>query len=353
MKNYELYEVEDFVMDEYFRRWVKQPDRENNLFWQSWLRDNPHKRKLIEEAKQIVEQIQFEDTLSTEEKEQLWSKVESYIAQEAGETPVRSMTGTSHKAWHQKYSFRVAAAIAILLLCSAVFFFIRQNQVQQYTTNYGEIKTVMLPDGSTVVLNANSSLKFSNEWDELNREVWLEGEAFFSVLPKQATLSNNPVKAKFSVYTKDIRVEVLGTKFNVSQRKNAAKVVLNSGKVKLNITDQTRAGQDILMKPGEMIELSVGEEKVTKKTVNPELYTSWRNKKWILENATLSEVAVMIEETYGIPVRVTDKGLANKKITGTLPTAHLNNLLEALSATLDVRIVQTSEEIQFIPNNLP
>lgn len=85
-----------------------------------------------------------------------------------------------------------------------------------YATQYGEQRVVELPDHSVVSLNANSTLRFRNDWSQANtlREVWLDGEAFFSVQKQEGAAG----PAKFIVHTNDLDVEVLGTRFNVSNR---------------------------------------------------------------------------------------------------------------------------------------
>ncbi|HZB14371.1 MAG TPA: FecR domain-containing protein, partial [Chryseolinea sp.] len=113
---------------------------------------------------------------------------------------------------------RVAAAILLLVAVSSVLYFklpvvAEHAQVEtlsaEVETKYGERRTIVLPDESTVVLNGNSKLKYSKNWSaEQVREVWIDGEGFFAV---QHTKSHQ----KFVVHTGEgLSVEVLGTKFN-------------------------------------------------------------------------------------------------------------------------------------------
>src|SRR5579872_616700 len=94
-------------------------------------------------------------------------------------------------------------------------------QYSEIRTGYGEIKSVLLPDSSVVTLNANSTMRIPEQWTEASgRQVWLEGEAYFQVQKKPATAE------KFVVHTKEVDVEVLGTKFNVNARRERAVVSL-------------------------------------------------------------------------------------------------------------------------------
>ena len=76
----------------------------------------------------------------------------------------------------------VAAAVFLLIAWGGWWATQTPWNAVRYATDYGETKTVTLPDGSRVILNAHSRLRFSDDWDEpLTREVWLEGEALFKV----------------------------------------------------------------------------------------------------------------------------------------------------------------------------
>jgi ferric-dicitrate binding protein FerR (iron transport regulator) len=117
-----------------------------------------------------------------------------------------------------------------------------------HTTHYGETARIKLPDGSMVVLNAHSTLTY-NDWSEgQTREVWLNGEAFFEVQKKHDATG----RVKFVVHTGDLNVEVLGTRFNVSNRGLRTQIVLEEGKVRLRYEQETEKVID--MQPGELVE---------------------------------------------------------------------------------------------------
>ncbi|MBK8505327.1 MAG: FecR domain-containing protein [Saprospiraceae bacterium] len=94
-----------------------------------------------------------------------------------------------------------------------------------YTAGFGERQKIVLPDGSAVDLNANSSLRLGSQWVEGIQEVWLEGEAYFEV---EKNLSKG---VKFTVHTNGPDVEVVGTHFNVDSRKEETRIYLEEGKV--------------------------------------------------------------------------------------------------------------------------
>src|SRR6185295_2594805 len=139
--------------------------------------------------------------------------------------------------------------------------------------------TVVLPDRSTVILNANSHISFYKNWDQRPiREIWLDGEAYFSVVHKE---NHQP----FRVSTAGgVAVEVLGTTFNVYHRAVETKVVLNSGKISLSFPFEAEE-KKIVMNPGDLVEFK--KDKYSKRVVDPRLYASWTDKKIILDQTSL------------------------------------------------------------------
>jgi ferric-dicitrate binding protein FerR (iron transport regulator) len=232
------------------------------------------------------------------------------------------------------------------MIAASLFFWLREAQSVVYTTKYGETRTVLLPDQSKVILNANSSVRFNNNWEtKQNREVWLEGEAFFDVEKKQ--LEGSAVK--FTVHTDDVLIEVLGTEFTVSKRQTNTWVVLNEGKIKLDVLGESET-KSIVMQPGDLIEYQAENHKLVHKVVNAEVYSSWTTNKWILENTSLGQVARRIEEVFGIEVIIADKRLARESMSGVIPIESLNNALEVLSATYNVKIQQKGNQVLITKN---
>jgi ferric-dicitrate binding protein FerR (iron transport regulator) len=234
------------------------------------------------------------------------------------------------------------------LVATAYFVVSNYLKTTRISTQYAETKEILLPDGSTVVLNANSNIRYASQWESSQmREVWLEGEAFFSVRKKNTSLSTSATPIKFIVHTQDLQVEVLGTEFTVSKRNISTRVTLNSGKIKLGLNAREET-EPILMEPGEQVIFSSEKEQLVQTKVKPELYSSWAKQVWILENTPLSRVAQMIEETFGLEVIIEDEGeIAQEKMTGVVPIKHIDELLEGLSTIYQVQITKKGDIIKF------
>jgi len=234
----------------------------------------------------------------------------------------------------QRYA-GIAAAV-ILLAASAVFYYQHYFIYTTYATDYGMTRDIVLDDGSEVILNANSSLKVPRQLSG-HREVWLEGEAFFSITKK-------PNHARFVVHTDNLNVEVLGTKFNVSSRHQKTEVMLDEGSVKLT-SSLPDVKEPLMMIPGDLVSLSNKDAAFKKKTVEPARYSAWRSNLMVFEDTPLSKVAQQIEDYYGIEVEIANAALMKSQLTGTLPNNNLGIVLKSLSATLKMTVVREEHKI--------
>jgi ferric-dicitrate binding protein FerR (iron transport regulator) len=357
-KSYEDYTVYDFIMDESFTRGVKNPESGEGLFWRAYYSDHPAKRALIDEAHRIITSISLHnDQLPDNQIRDLLGELNERIDESERHSTVNVIQPA--RSAHRFLSIwqRVAAvSIGILFVAATLILLIIPSKPVAYATHYGETKTIVLPDGSSVILNANSTLEHSPDFSELDiREVRLEGEAFFSVV-------HTTDDQKFNVRTSDLNVEVLGTEFNVNSRRGATKVVLNSGKVQLNIgslpdnadklsinenTDKT--GYAIIMRPGDLVEYSDQTKRITREEVNPETFTSWKDNMLVFEDTPVSEIVRILEDNYGFEV-IIDSALTTRKFTASYSTDDIDVILKALSRSFNVRISRTGEKILFQRN---
>lgn len=229
--------------------------------------------------------------------------------------------------WTHTHLYRAAAVILVMIAVS-VWFYASSSSMTEITTDFGERRTVTLPDQSTVVLNGNSSLRYSSAWNNnAPREIWIEGEGFFSVTHQEND-------QKFIVHTEKIDVEVLGTKFNVRARENVSEVMLTEGKVRLASPVHPQS-DEMLLKPGEVA--TVDGDGFSKRTAKREQFTSWLNNKLYFDRTTLGEVALMLKDTYGLDVRFEDPTLKLKELSGEISSATEDDILLAITETFNLR----------------
>lgn len=228
---------------------------------------------------------------------------------------------------------RIAAILAIPLLMYSAwsvwnqFSVSGQNQEvaeQQFTSPTGMRSIVILPDGSKVWLNAESSMKYNVPFGKNNRKIYLEGEAFFSVAENK--------KSNFIVHAANIFVEVTGTRFNVKAypQENMVSVALQQGSVKLQAENATKDSRIVNMEAGDFYTVRKGTHHLQKINLNIDQQIAWHQNILVLNETPLDEVAVLLERWYGVKVIIKDKELLKYKIYTTFENEPLNRVLELL-----------------------
>jgi ferric-dicitrate binding protein FerR (iron transport regulator) len=252
--------------------------------------------------------------------------------------------------WYDRPLYKVAAAILVLFICSAVWY-LNDGKIEETSigialtevhTNYGQRLTVKLPDESSVVLNGNSTLRYSKDWSESHpREVWIDGEGFFAV---QHTINHQ----KFIVHTREgLNVEVLGTKFNVKSREHGSEVLLTEGKVQLNVHNAT--DHPVILQPGELATMK--KNKLSKRAVKDKQYTSWVRSKLFFDKMTLEELALILHDTYGLNVTFENEELKYRQLSGEISSASIEDILFAIAETFNIEVTRTNDNTVTFSSN--
>lgn len=240
----------------------------------------------------------------------------------------------------RKVFFSVAATFVLAL--GALWFFNTRDTmplVVEYKTSFGQVKIIMLPDSSRLVLNANSSVKIPQQWEEAgDRQVWLDGEAYFEVAKKITT------RQKFVVHTAQVDVEVLGTKFNVNTRRSESVVALVEGKVQLTIKGkgiriiEKISKPVVVLKPGEIAKVDSSLNVHVSEDANVDHYSGWVKNEYHFDDTSLGAVAKMIEDVYGYKMIFSDSSLISRSISGDLRATNIQEFVQVLQATLNLKM---------------
>ena len=227
---------------------------------------------------------------------------------------------------------RIAAAIAVIFAVS--YFYINSLDVT-VTTQYAERNEVTLPDNSEIILNADSEISFSEKkWDE-NRRVALNGEAFFKVAKGK----------RFTVSTTSGEVTVLGTQFNVENRKNFFEVTCFEGLVSVTFKEMTTklpAGNSFLVIDGEVIKTDAPGSSVP----------SWVNNESSFKSIPLAYVINEFQRQYDIKVTTQNINL-NQLFTGTFSNTNINLALQSISTPSGIKFKLEGNKVLFYAENTP
>ncbi len=213
-----------------------------------------------------------------------------------------------------KTVLKIAAVFAVLFMG---YLYIN-NLDTQITTEIAQKQKFLLPDDSQVVLNANSSIKYNKKSWNKNRELSLDGEAYFKVTKGQ----------KFSINTKQGVVTVHGTQFNVFSRNHQFYVNCYEGLVSVTLNDSI-----IMLPAGEFLKVENGS--VLAHNISSDNAPSWINNESSFENATLQSVIKELEIQY--PIKVTTKNIdLNQRFSGSFSHKDLNLALTLICDPLNL-----------------
>lgn len=243
--------------------------------------------------------------------------------------------------------FRYAAVFLVLIAVPALIYTLSTNKPEApltYTTvaaDYGQISKVVLPDSSVVWINSGSAIKYNNRYSATNRDIELEGEAFFKV-------THNP-DVPLIVSNADLRVKVLGTEFSVSaySEEESIQVVLEKGKVELTSATDSRFRQEL--KPGEMASFSKEKKELAINSVNTNLYTSWKDGLINIYNLPLSELVIKLEKRFNQKFEV-DEAIKNMPYTFTIKNEDLSSVLSLMEKITPVTAIQDKNVIKLKHN---
>jgi transmembrane sensor len=328
-------QVEDILTEEGFLGWYFKENTEQAAEWEKWMKANPSQQALVDEAISFLQQLPEESRPMAQERiEEKLVELRTSISELENikqTAPVIPMLNSRSKWWN------VAAAIVLLL--AAGFIFMRFNQPKlKLETKYAELALNTLPDGSTMILNSNSNATISKNWDEgKDREVWLEGEAYFKV-------TKTAHKNRFIVHTGKLDVIVTGTQFNVMNRHNKTMVFLSEGSVLIHTAD----GKELAMNPGDYVQMSGNN--LERRPVKEENVLAWKDNKIAFDNTPLAEAAELIGDHYGIKITLAGETVASKSLTGIMPNNKLEDILTAIQLAIDVKISRVDNNITISEN---
>lgn len=313
-KDYADYGQEDFLTDDYFSEWVLKPNQENNAFWEEWQQLYPARQPIIAEARKILLSLEYtREEMPVESYDRIWG----VIAEE-----MNAPVNIKRRRWPVALAAAMATGIVAVV---ALWLFRSKTVLPVYTSQFGENRTLVLPDSSKVVLGPHSTLRLGDF--KSTREVWLEGEAYFTV--EHTAVSVKP----FIVHSRSLDIEVLGTTFNVNNYTGNTQVVLNTGKIALRLHEQR-----LIMKPGDLVEYKEKEEKYVRKEVQPERYASWVKGTLVFEDTPLETVATQVYHQFGIRLLFNDSSLAKEKFSATLTEADRTVVLAAIKEAFNLEV---------------
>lgn len=324
------YQLEDFLTDEFFIQWVKNPNENTIHFWEKWIEANANKKEVVMQAASFIRSIDYREKhlMNNEVYLEVFEKI---IRGNFKEVSQKKGLSTPFN-WYSIFSLKKVAVFFIATFITSIFYSLviqkpiaKEDPIQWITKiNRAGIKTVLtLEDGSRVHLNSSSKITYPTRFSDSIRSVVLEGEAFFDI-EKQTR--------PFVVDLGKAQIEVLGTTFNANNlSEEKLEVALISGKVKIN----DRKGNQMMLSPSEMLTIAKDGEFFKSKFDSLEI-TGWKDKNLVFRNDDFPTVKNKIEKWFDVEVKLAGSLRKNWAYTGSFHDETLINVLEGIKHTSEI-----------------
>lgn len=338
MNRYLTFSAEDFACDEDFLRWVKYPEGDPFLdtFWQKWLRENPHKKEIIEEARHMILAVTQEKQYFPDEGKQseIWDRI-----RKSAQLPLQKKV-VIWQTWYSK-------AAVVLITLGIGWYAIgpetddtvnasseeADSQYVRQINNASVPETIILSDGTSIILQPKSALEYPETFRPDVREVRLTGQAFFEVV--------RDASRPFLVQSGEIVTRVLGTSFTVRNFEGEDNVLIQvkTGKVSvfmarekdrsLQADDNTVEG--VVLMPNQQVLFQRVEMKMTKSLVeNPSVLIPLTRLKFEFVDAPIRDVFAAIEEAYGVDIVFDEEALSSCYLNASLTDVALFDKLKLI-----------------------
>ncbi len=203
-------------------------------------------------------------------------------------------------------------------------------------TEYGDHKTIKLPDGSIAILNSGSQLEYPKTFNDTIRAVTLTGEAFFDVKKD----SSKP----FIVTTETLKIKVLGTSFNIKSypKDENIETTLVSGKVEVH---EQKNKAPVTLLPSQRAIFNKTQNKIEVDQVDSQKIVAWRQGKLIFDKTPLKDVVSDLSRKYDIQFVIKSDSLLQYKYTGEFDNLSLEEVLEVLKISSPINYKHINNKI--------
>lgn len=339
--------------------------REDEEFVENWLAANPEAREELKRLKRVWKtsgKLKLENNV-----DEVWEQLSKKVKAESQSEKISRIGRFPTKNPNSKIAgvlVRIAAAI-LIIAGTYGFYQLTYNEIESdaskkelvYHTlvaSSGEQIHFRFNDGSKVVLNGNSEVRYRSDFGSGTRDLYLTGEAYFEV--------NHDHPVPFVVYAGNMRVKDIGTKFNINAypADSFYEVAVSEGLIEITTAEEAsddddteKTSQPVRISQGQKVEVehSVGEMVISKADLHASL--GWLNKRLIFDEEPLSEIVSRIERYYDIDVKVLDEELLTKKVTASFENEGMENVLKVLSLSLKANYNINGKKVELYKNRRP
>jgi ferric-dicitrate binding protein FerR (iron transport regulator) len=316
MKDYLRYNSIEFAQDDTFLKWVKYPEEypEVATFWENWIAQHPEKKEEVLEARDLILALVEEHAHPVDDlKEQdLWAR----LNQSLDERPI-SVQKRNKPVW----VYALAASLFLAVTASTLFWWPQAEKLESIhssaelnfikeISNDDRPKTIVLGDGSTILLQPKSSLQYPEVFGKELRTVKLTGEAFFEVA--------RDAQKPFQVHAGELITKVLGTSFTIRAFQDEDQVLVQVKTGKVSVFEESSEpvksssgnhSKGVFLTPNQQVTFLKRQSQLVKTLVeNPSLLNVTNEKIFEFKDTPLNDVFSVLEKAYGVEI-IFDKEL--------------------------------------------
>jgi len=357
--------IKDLLGNPTFIAWVLEENPELDQYWDEWSDGNFSRKTALDQAR-------FTLLSSKNEISEITDEHIAYKISQSLEIAKRreNLSKTNNKEFNSFKPYWLAAASVLFVLAIGLGIYkndytksVFSENKQQYQFS-GEIievvnsdqnvKYVQLPDGSSVVLQRNSRISYTKQFEAKKRVVILSGEAFFEV--------TKDADRPFFVYANELVTKVLGTSFSIKADEKGSNVLVavKTGKVSV-FSNKDKHAEDykngkklaaLLLMPNQQATFERSKFNLRKSSVSGStlLKIPIENQSFVYNETPVSEVFSSFEKAYGIDIEYNEKTMEHCSITATLGDEPLDNKLKWICAILEAEYHQNGDKISINGN---
>ncbi|MCK9641374.1 MAG: FecR family protein [Prolixibacteraceae bacterium] len=380
-------QFQDFLDNQYFVDWVKNPTAESNIYWKQYIVDHPSEREYINQAKYILERFHKEKLRPNEDDSRnVWLNIQAKILNPTGKiryinrwsvaASIVLIIGISGLLYriieHQGTSVNYTSISKMEPEGNEVKLILSDNSEKRFTTKdpaitynqngailvdsltlVNEISTPDRPDkgafdqlvvpkgkrssltfadGTRLFLNSGSQVIYPVTFSNKSREIYIRGEAYLEVAHNAGW--------PFIVKTDHLSVKVLGTEFNIKSYpdETSSSIVLVKGSIQAIVKSQKT-----MMKESELFTLDNTTEKFSLGNSNVLEYTSWKDGWMYCTNESIDNIARKLSRYYDVNIQFSDNKVKEMTLTGKLDLkTECQEILNVISfiAPIDYKIIE-------------
>lgn len=273
----------------------------------------------------------------------LWPKVKVQIWSRLEASMHREVPDKGLNVWLRP---AIAATIALAVGLAIWFWSVRPSSQKaplyaeytlKITTAAGEVKKNMFSDGTTVWLNAASTLSYRSDYGTKTREVLLNGEAYFEVA--------HDTVHPFIVHTRYSTTRVVGTSFTVRAYPGEVQMIgVATGKVQVQVDSADNQPIYSLI-PGDKVSFDPQTAQTVSGHADLSMLMCWKDNALCFDSLPLTEVSASLQRKYKVPIRIANPVLARRQFRGSFQDVPLQKVLETLSLSMSLTITANGDTI--------